>query len=168
MTTLVGTEPNFVDAVKDLIELDYDAIEAYDAAINKLENKAYKEMLIDFKWDQNRHIDELSSILTHHGEEPPSGPSIVKQWLVKGKLFLGTLQGDKSILKAILSNKEDTNLAYLRMTKRDDKWIDIADTLDRGLIDEQSHKKLLENTINTFCKKTNFSPLSIKNKNRNS
>ncbi len=30
MTTLVGIQNNFVDAIKELIELDYDAIEAYD------------------------------------------------------------------------------------------------------------------------------------------
>lgn len=150
MTTLVGTEPNFADAVKDLVELDFDAIEAYDAAISKLQNEDYKRMLSDFKWDHNRHIDELTAILTHHGEEPPSGPSMVKQWLVKGKVFLGTLQGDKSILKAMLSNEEDTNTAYLRMNNRADKWADIIDTLERGLIDEQNHKKWLENTIDVF------------------
>lgn len=150
MATMVGIEANFVNAVKDLIELDYDAVETYDAAINKLENKDYKEILSDFKWDHNRHIDELTSVLSRHGEEPPSGPSMVKQWLVKGKVFLGTLQGDKSILRAMLSNEEDMSIAYLRMTERNDKWTDIADILARGLADEQKHKRWLENTIDSF------------------
>ena len=38
MTTLVGTQKNFAS---ELIELDYDAIEAYKAAINRLENKRF-------------------------------------------------------------------------------------------------------------------------------
>ena len=150
MTTMVGTEASFINAIKDLIELDYDAVEAYEAAINKLENEDYKERLSDFKWDHNKHIDELTSILARYGEEPPTGPSMVKQWLVKGKVFLGTLQGDKSILRAMLSNEEDTNVAYLRMTEREDKYADIVDILERGLADEQNHKKWLENTIDSF------------------
>ncbi|AFC70705.1 hypothetical protein MC5_01535 [Rickettsia australis str. Cutlack] len=35
MTTLVRTQNNFADAIKELVELDYDAIEAYKAAINR-------------------------------------------------------------------------------------------------------------------------------------
>ena len=42
MATLVGTQTKFVDALKELAELDHDAIEAYEAAINRLENEFYK------------------------------------------------------------------------------------------------------------------------------
>lgn len=44
MATLVGTQKNFADALKALIELDYDAIEAYKAAIDRLENENYKNV----------------------------------------------------------------------------------------------------------------------------
>ena len=36
MTTLVGTQTKFVKAVRELVELDFDALEAYNAAINRL------------------------------------------------------------------------------------------------------------------------------------
>ena len=63
MVTLVGIQTEFEDALKDLIELDYDAVEAYDAAINRLENQDFKEKLNIFKADHEWHIQELSSIL---------------------------------------------------------------------------------------------------------
>jgi hypothetical protein len=33
MVTFTGTQSSFLDAISDLIELDYDAVEAYEAAI---------------------------------------------------------------------------------------------------------------------------------------
>ncbi len=38
MSTLVGTQDSFAKALCSLIELDFDMIEAYEAAINRLEN----------------------------------------------------------------------------------------------------------------------------------
>lgn len=55
MTTLVGTQDKLIDAVKSLIELDYDAIEAYQMAIeayqmaiDNLENQQHKNQLENF------------------------------------------------------------------------------------------------------------------------
>jgi hypothetical protein len=36
MVTLVGTQDSFAGVIKELIELDYDAVEAYEAAIGGL------------------------------------------------------------------------------------------------------------------------------------
>ena len=42
MATMVGTQKSFTEAIKELVELDYDALGAYEAAINNLENPEYK------------------------------------------------------------------------------------------------------------------------------
>jgi hypothetical protein len=34
MATMVGTQKSFTEAIKELVELDYDALGAYEAAIN--------------------------------------------------------------------------------------------------------------------------------------
>jgi hypothetical protein len=48
MVTRVGMQTEFIEAVKELIELDYDAIGAYEAAIIRLERqntgKNYKNL----------------------------------------------------------------------------------------------------------------------------
>ncbi len=44
MVTNVGNQSKFIDAIKELIELDYDAVESYKLAIKKL--KKYRFCLI--------------------------------------------------------------------------------------------------------------------------
>jgi len=143
MVTLVGMQGNFESALKELVELDYDAIEAYEAAINRLENGRYKDVLNGFKADHQRHVTDLSGLLKKHNQEPPTGPSIGKQWLTKGKVVLANLVGDDAILAAMSSNEDDTNTAYERMNERLDKWEDAVEILKRGLTDEKRHKAWL-------------------------
>ena len=70
MTTLVGTQKDFAIALKELIGLDYDAVEAYKAAIDRIKNEDCKNQLQKFKQDHERHIEELNNILILHKEEP--------------------------------------------------------------------------------------------------
>lgn len=144
MVTMVGKQAEFSDAIKELIELDYDAVEAYEAAISRLENTVYKGKLSEFLNDHKRHIKEFTTLLKKHNTDAPNSPSAGKQWLTKGKVVLANLIGDDAILSAMLSNEEDTNTAYERMNERTDKWDDSKDILRRGLEDERQHKKWFE------------------------
>lgn len=147
MVTLVGTQTNFADSIRELLELDFAAVEAYETAISKLETEDYKKHLKGFKSDHERHIMELSNLLTKHGEEVPQDLSSTKQWLTKGKVILANLIGDNTILRAMLSNEGDTNTAYERMNDRNDIWPEALEILKRGLDDERRHKNWLESTI---------------------
>lgn len=143
MATLVGTQTNFADALRALIELDYDAIEAYKAAVDRIENEHYKNQLRKFEADHQRHVQELNAVLRAHGEKEVDGPS-GKQWLTKGKVVIADLFGDNPILQAMHSNEDDTNSAYERMNDHKDKWLDALEVLRRGLLDEKQHRKWLE------------------------
>lgn len=147
MVTLVGMQTNFEGALKDLIELDYDAVEAYETAVNRLETQELKEKLNIFKADHEWHIQELTSTLKKRNCLPPLGPSIGKQWLAKGKVVLANLMGDNTILRAMVSNEMDTNTAYERISLREDIWPEAKDIIRKGLDDEKRHKKWLENMI---------------------
>lgn len=147
MVTLVGTQANFEDVLKELIELDYDAVEAYEAAINRLESLEYKETMQLFKADHERHIQELSSILKQHNVEPPIEASLGKQWLTKGKVILANLLGDTTILKAMVSNEIDTNTAYEKVLAHENIWPDSIEIIKKGLEDEKRHKAWLENVV---------------------
>lgn len=143
----MGMQSDFTAALKDLVELDFDAVEAYEAAINRLNNAEYKSKLTEFKSDHERHITELSGVLKNHGEEAPTGPSIGKQWIAKGKVILAEIIGDNGILVAMKTNEMDTNIAYERMNAREDKWLEAVYILQRGLEDEKKHKSWLESVI---------------------
>lgn len=143
MTTFVGTQANFADGLKELAELDYDAVEAYEAAINRLENDEAKAHFKGFADDHRRHIKELNEILRSHGLDEVKGPG-AKQWLAKGKVVLGGLIGDDSIMMAMRTNEEDTNKAYERMCQHEDVWEDAKKLLQRGWDDEKRHKQWIE------------------------
>lgn len=143
MVTAVGTQSKFEKALYELCELDYDAAEAYEAAINRLDKEEYKAQLRQFKQDHERHIVEISALLQKHNEKAPEGPT-TKALLTQGKVVLAQIMGDANILKAMLSNEMDTNTAYERLTTHAEKWVDAEEILMRGLQDEKRHKQWLE------------------------
>ncbi len=147
MVTLVGMQDDFGSALKSLVELEYDAVEAYDAALNRLDNKEYKMSVASFMEDHMRHIKEVSELLKKHNEASPSGPSLAKQWITKGKVVLGNLVGDTAILMALRSNEIDTNTAYERLKIHEHIWSDAKEIVTRGLLDEHRHKKWLESVL---------------------
>jgi hypothetical protein len=147
MFTLVGTQKDFSKAMKELIELEYETVEAYDVAYDKLTANDYKLKLNDFKKDHKKHIEQLTELLSEHNITAPKEASIGNQWLTKGKVIISGLIGDNSILKAMLSNEIDTNVAYERMCIHDSIWKDAENILKSGLEDEKKHKVWLENTI---------------------
>jgi rubrerythrin len=134
---------NFADAMQDLLELEYDAIEAYEAAIERLETKEYRDKLSEFLSDHKRHVGDLSRLLGKHDEDIPTSPS-GKQWITKGRVVLANLVGDSYVLTAMAANEVDTNTAYERMNKHKDCWDDAVDVLKRGLEDEKRHKQWLD------------------------
>jgi rubrerythrin len=146
MTTKVGLQSDLTAAVKDLIELDFDAIEAYKAAIDRLEGETYKKTLEEFKKDHMRHTHELSTYLKERGESPPVGPS-AKSILTKGKVILATLLGEKQILSAMLTNEDDTNKAYERMNEYPEAPQELKDILKRGLQDERRHREYIKSEL---------------------
>jgi len=143
MVTQVGLQGQFSDAIKKLLELEYETLESYDVAINKIMKKSYKEKLLKFADDHMRHIQEISIVLDAHGEDMPSGPG-AKQWLTKGKVALASLIGDGAILSALNSNEHDANTAYERITARKDIWDDARSIIHRGLDDQKKHQVWLE------------------------
>ena len=147
MVTMVGMQGDFSSAVKDLIELEYDTVEAYEAALNRLDNESYKKKLQEFLGDHRRHIQEFSNLLRTHEEEAPTGPSVGKQWITKGKVVLASMVGDKTILSAMSSNEIDTNTAYERIQEFKDIWDDAHDLIDRAFEDEKRHKAWLDAEI---------------------
>ncbi|MBA2710323.1 MAG: DUF892 family protein [Tatlockia sp.] len=149
MTTLVGTQSDFTDALYELCELDYDAVETYEAAINSLENPIYIAKMKTFKADHERHVKELSGLLRKHQAKVPDRPS-PKNLLAQGKVALANLIGDEAILNALLSNEVDTYTAYERLNTFQNQWDEAVEILKKSLEDERRHNQWLQTTTNGF------------------
>ena len=146
MATTVGTESKVEDLLSDLIQLDHDAADAYQAAIDRLENASYRSTLAKFKEDHLRHIDELGECLSTMGKTPPKQGDM-KSLLTQGKVVMGGLMGDKAILQAMKTNEDDTNTAYERAASHRDATPDVHAILERNLGDERRHRDWMVETI---------------------
>lgn len=138
MATTIGMESNVQDLLADLIELDFDAATAYQAAIEQVQDPSYRSALSEFRIDHLRHIDELGEILRAMGVNPPEQGSL-KSLLTRGKVVIGGLMGDRAILEAMRTNEADTNTAYERAVGHPDAAPATLTTLERGLADERRH-----------------------------
>ena len=147
MTTTVGTENTLEDLLEDLVQLDYDAADAYQAAIDRLESSQYRNALSEFKRDHLRHITELGDVLKGMGRQPPQEGDM-KALLTKGKVVIAGLMGDEAILQAMRTNEADTNTAYERAVQFKGLQSNTRDLLQRNLEDERRHCEWILQSLN--------------------
>lgn len=136
---------DFISELGDLIELDYDAIAAYKAAIERLENAAYKKKLTEFLGDHKKHVVELGKAMRKEGGTPPTEGDAMKL-LTKGKVVLAGLVSDEAILKAMRANEEVTNTKYEEALETNYPAT-IQTLVRKGLADERRHKDWLVTTL---------------------
>lgn len=141
MTELLGPE-EIIKNLNELIGLDYDAITAYQAAIESLDNQHYKNQLNLFLQDHENHIEVLIQLVCQEGGVPVKSGDI-KQFLTKGKVVIAELDGDETILKAMSENEEVTNKTYEKEIVKDYRP-PIQAILMAHLADERRHKEWLE------------------------
>jgi len=149
MTTTVGTENTLESLLEDLIQLDYDAADAYQAAIDRLENSSYRTRLAEFNRDHLRHSTELGEILSDMGRTPPKEGDM-KALLTKGKVIIAGLMGDEAVLQAMRTNEADTNTAYERAVNFKGLQANTREVLQRGLEDERRHCEWILETLKQF------------------
>jgi uncharacterized protein (TIGR02284 family) len=121
-----------------LIQLDYDCIEAYKAAIARLSDSDDRKQLSGFLADHRRHVDELAFVVRNLGGEP-AGHGDLRQVLTKGKVVLGGLTGDRAVLEAMRSNEAEASAAYQDAASQPGIPVDVMAVLERNLDDERKH-----------------------------
>lgn len=128
-----------IDCLNDLIHLDFDAIAAYRAAIDRISDTTSKRQLGEFMRDHERHTQNLGDCVRSLGGTPATSGD-VKQVLTKGKVVMANLAGDKAILKAMKSNEDQTNEKYEKALKRSDFSPQVRTILEQNLSDERRHR----------------------------
>lgn len=141
MTTATDSKQTISD-LSDLIKLEYDAMAAYESAIERFDKAEYKERLTEFLGDHKRHVQELGKAVGNEGGTPPTKGDAM-QVLTQGKVVIAGLMGDKAILKAMKANEAVTVGKYEKAVKTG--YPDAIQTvLNQGLSDERRHKAWIE------------------------
>ena len=118
---------------------------AKNAARASTESRRRKSRQNDLA-DHVEHVRLLGPFVERMGAKAPTSAD-AKAILTKGKVVLGSLFGDRSILMAMKTNEDDTNKAYARACAREDLPADLRGILERNLGDERRHRDYLERRL---------------------
>lgn len=129
-----------IKLLNNLIQLDFDAIGAYEAAIARLEDATARSRLQEFMQDHVRHTENLSKLVRQHGGTPKNKGDM-KSVLTKGKVVMANIAGDNAILKAMRSNEDETNEKYEKALKTDGLDAATRQVLQQNLEDERRHRQ---------------------------
>lgn len=132
MTTFVGSQHDFGKALHALVQLTQDTVQAYNSALDRLEDESFKQALMGYRDVLREHIADIDRVLVHHNRAVPSGPSY-KQYLTTGKVAIADMLGDDfSILKALHTTVHDLEQAYRRVSEHDDRWRELMPVLTQA------------------------------------
>jgi hypothetical protein len=148
MGEMTASNEQIVKHINSLIALDYDAIAAYEAAIDRLHGVLDQDQLRSFLADHRRHVFELTPfVLEFHGQ--PVTEADFKKVLTKGKVVLGAVIGDRAVLGAMHSNEETTTKAYHAASTEPGIPARVRAVLERNLADERRHLGWLQQRLST-------------------
>lgn len=143
MVTTVGTSSDVTKLIENFILLERDAIAAYDASIERLENPDWKARVAEFREDHVRHLKGLQQMAARHGAPAPAEGD-AKQMLTTGKIKMANLAGDGAILKAMSTNESDTVSAYSSACGNDAIPPEDKALFEQGRADEERHKDWMD------------------------
>jgi uncharacterized protein (TIGR02284 family) len=134
-----------VRELNNLIQLDVDAIKAYDQAIEACEHASVKMKLTEFRADHQRHVTDLSAHVRALGAQPEVKQDL-KGYLIEGFTAITSI-GTHSALVSMQGNEMLTNSRYQAALKMD-LSPEIRVTLEKNYSDEQRHLAWIKEALN--------------------
>jgi uncharacterized protein (TIGR02284 family) len=132
--------------LNSLIELDFDAVEAYQAAIDRLSEATDQAKLRQFMGDHERHITDLRPLVLELGGAPAQKADIMKV-VAKGKVVLAGIAGDHAVLAAMKSNEETSTKTYRKASAEEGLPSHVRAVIERNFADEQRHLAWIEERL---------------------
>lgn len=132
--------------LNSLIQLDVDAIHAYEQAIKNIDVESVKMRLTEFRQDHERHVTELSSEVRKLGGTPPSHKRDAKGFVIQGMTAIRSMTGTEGALKAMQTNEKLTTRNYGQAVSKPFPP-DVMTILQRNAADERRHLEYIEETL---------------------
>ncbi len=102
----------------DLLQLEFDALPTYAAAIAALRRPAFRDALQGYKAEHLRHVRALSTEIEALGGVPLPFPHLPTGLFKLAVQLLGLPGGDRAILLAFVSNEWQSREKYARYAAR--------------------------------------------------
>lgn len=131
-------EASLVAELNDLLQLDHDAVQAYNVAIENLESENLRSTLLEFREDHERHIAELTNLIREHGGIPLELAHLPTGLFKLAVQKVGAMGGDREILLAFKANERQVRDRY-HAARVGSHPPEVAAVLDRNAADEDKH-----------------------------
>jgi uncharacterized protein (TIGR02284 family) len=136
--------------LNSLIQLDIDAIYCYDQAIKNIDEHDIATTLEGYRSDHQRHVDDLSDIVSDNGGQPPKRSPDMKGVLLEGITALRSVTGTEGALKAMETNEKKTNEEYGKAQSWDVSP-EIHAVLRKNLDDEKRHLAYVQSELHVMA-----------------
>jgi uncharacterized protein (TIGR02284 family) len=136
-----------IEKLNSLIQLDVDAVGAYEQAIQRIDAPLIRSEIIRFQGDHKRHITDLSDLVQRLGGKPIETSPDLEGFLIEGFTALRSITGTEGALKAMKGNEELTNKRYedaLHLVGLPD---DVLNVIRRNRGDERRHLTYIERSL---------------------
>ncbi len=145
-----ASEPEVLKGLNDLLQLDHDAVGAYEIAIDKLDDRSYAEQIRGFKTEHERHIRNLNELITKMGGSPTNEPHATGPFKEAVQSVAG-LGGDKGLLMAWRTNELQTRTKYDSYASKANSWpSDVKRVVDENALDEERHYQWVVDALETL------------------
>lgn len=136
-----------VDGLNDLLQLDHDAIGAYDIAIEKLQDRDHASQIQGFRRDHERHSQELNGLIAALGGQAKNEPHFTGPFKA-GLQSLAGLGGDRGLLVAFRSNELQVRTKYDMYAARANHWpANVKRVVDQAALDEERHYRWVADAL---------------------
>ena len=131
-----------INRLNDLIQLDVDAVEAYEQAMKHVKYDDIRKKFEQFRDDHKGHIGSLSSLVQMLDGRPAKASPDLKGYLLEAFTALRSLTGTKGALEAMMTNEKLTNRKYGQAVE-----LDFPEHVMKLVRDNRTHEELHINYI---------------------
>ena len=127
-----------ITKLRELAQLEVDAIGLYEAAIERIDVPLISERLSEFRVDHQRHAEDLNTAIVRLGGiELPSSPDL-KGTVLRGFTSVTSMMGNQAALLGMMGNEELTKKSY-ESALRVDWATDLRALIEKSCGDEKRH-----------------------------
>jgi hypothetical protein len=128
-----------LDGLNDLLQLDHDAIAAYEIAVDRLANPDWVDQIAGFMLDHERHVRQLNEVILELGGSPRNEPHLTGPFK-EALQSLGALGGDRGVIVAFRANELRAQRKYDRYASKANRWPpNVKLVIDGNALDEERH-----------------------------
>ncbi len=138
---------DIIEKLNSLIQLDVDAVRAYEQAIERIDVPSIRSEIIRFQGDHKRHIADLSELVRQLGGKPIEASPDVEGFFIEGFTALRSITGTAGALQAMKGNEELTNKRYEDALHLGGLPDDVLSVIRRNREDERRHLTYIERTL---------------------